>query len=320
MVVNGNTLEIYTGGKDISLDITEYFKSLSITDAKGKNSDSFMMTLADPLGKLTEPDTWKTLEFHINGINKGAFEVNELSGDIHTNEIEISGTAITTKGGLKVRKSRSFDAITIGDIVKQIAGEHDFDPVIDDVLSVVDLGHINQVKESDLNLLTRIASDHAAMFKAAHGKMVFINRDTATNKDGEDLPVMEISDPRKTSGRWSRKRRDKVGSVKAEWFNEDTNKVEYEYHGEDEPVQELNDRYKSKELAKSAALSEFNRLNKMDRSLNISIPLDVKYIAGCNANISNHGLINGVWGIESMTHSMSVTGYDLTSIELVRPD
>lgn len=318
-MVNETTLEITSGGKDVTKSILPFFKSLTLTDKKGIESDSCLLAISDPALVLGEPESLVELSFTVNGIDKGIFEINEISGDIKTGDLEISGTALLTKGNLKIARSRSFEPLTIKALVTQIANEHGYDPIIGADIADISLSHINQVKESDLNLLTRIAEDYDATFKISHKRFVFIGADTGKNANGDDLPVMPINDPEITVGRWAAKKREKVGGVKVGWLNEATNQMDYETIGSS-PYKEINRQMKNKSEAANLAKSEFNKLEKMDRSLSINIPLEVLYVAGCKANISNHGSINGEWLIESFVHTITLDSFDSTSITLAKSD
>lgn len=311
------SLEFSVNNKNVTDKILKFFTSLTLTDKKGTDSDSVLLNISDTKKELGEPESLVNLSVTVNGLDKGTFEVNDTSGDIHTGEIEISGTAMETRGGIKLAKSRTFELLTVSDLVSQIAGEHGYTPVIGDDVSSINLGHINQDKESDLNLLTRLASDNNATFKISHERLLFIGADTGRNATGDDLPIMIIDDPATTSGRWSSVKRDKITGVKVGWFNDAENDIQFEEIGS-LPFKELKRQGRDKEEAMSLATSEFKRQSKGGRSLELSIPLNVKYIAGCKVDISNHGFIDGEWMIESMTHNISLSSYDNTLISLVQ--
>lgn len=322
VIDNGrNTVDIIANGESIASVMTKYFKSITITDNSGSNSDAMTLSLVDPNLDLNEPESWSTLRILINGIDKGTFEVNDISGDIHGGAYDISGTAITTNNELKSVRSRSFEAITLGDLASSIASEHGFNSAIDSELGLIQLGHVNQVKESDLNLLTRLSEDNAATFKASHGRLVIKKRDEAKALNGDSLPVMAINNPKFTKGRWTKKRREAAGTVKAAWLNEERNLPEYAFAGSGTPIKEMNIQFKTKDEAQRAADSHLRKLNNLSGELSITMPLDVRYIAGCSAAISNHGkAVNGEWLIESFEHTVSADSYDVTVIKMKKPE
>lgn len=322
VISNGrNTVDIIANGKSIASVMARYFKSITISDNSGTASDAMRLSLVDPNLELNEPESWKSLKILINGIDKGTFEVNDISGDIHGGTYEVSGTAITTNSEFKSIRSRSFEGVTLGDLAALIASEHGFSAVIDSELGGVSLGHVNQVMESDLNLLTRLCEDNAAVFKVTHERLVIKKRDESKGTDGSDLPVMPIDNPKLTNGTWSKKKRDAVAQVKAAWLNEGTNLIEYETAGVGTPIKEVPTQFKSKDEAARAAKSHLAKLNNLSAELTMSTPLDVRFVAGCSALISNHGAaVNGEWLIESFEHTVSADSYDLTVIKMKKPE
>ncbi|AUR88226.1 coil containing protein [Vibrio phage 1.111.B._10N.286.45.E6] len=322
VIDNGrNTVDIIANGKSIATLMAKYFKSITIADNSGTTSDSMRLSLVDPNLEINEPESWKSLNILINGIDKGTFEINDISGDIHGGTYEISGTAITTNSELKSVRSRSFEGVTFGDLATSIASEHGFSVAIDSDVGSIALGHVNQVMESDLNLLTRIAEDNAAVFKVTHERLVIKKRDEAKGVNGDSLPVMILDNPKVTAGQWSKKKRDAVAQVKAAWLNEGTNLIEYETAGVGTPIKEVPIQFKNKDEASRAAKSHLAKLNNLSAELTMSMPLDVRFVAGCSADISNHGkAVNGEWLIESFEHTVSADSYDLTILKMKKPE
>ncbi len=72
--------------------------------------------------------------------------------------LTIRAHAAEMLGGLKAPRTRSWSAYTIGDLVGTIAGRHGLEPRVDPALRDVVLPHVDQVDESDLSLLRRLAS------------------------------------------------------------------------------------------------------------------------------------------------------------------
>ena len=319
VIDNGkNTVEIYADGNNITGGIHEFFQSITVTDKKGISSDALRMVLTDPRQKMAEPETWKTLTVLINGVNLGDFEINEISGDIVTREIEVSGTAIDTQSMLKAKRSRSFEPGPLEKVVKKIAGDSGYTPEIGKAIGSIALEHINQVQQSDLSLLTDLAKKYGGIFKVASRRMVVTN-DDATDTSGQPLPTMPINDPTQTDGRWTSTRRNKFKSVKAQWFDETINRPRYEKAGSGDPCDEIKKRFRSQEEAAHAAASKMKEYSKHDKKLSLTMPLNIDYAAGCPAQISNHGPeIDGEWYVEKMEHTVSVSAYDTTSIELVK--
>lgn len=317
--INGNTVDLEVGGDNVTLSVSKYFSSITVNDNKEGVSDSFTLTLNDPRGEIVKPSRFKTMSVFINGVNKGDYEINSIGGNIHNTIINISGTSIPMSNSLRKPTSNSFTDISLEKLSDTIAKKNGLQSVVDVDLKGIIFDQINQVKESDLNLLSRLASDQSASMKVTKNHIVITKRDVANKVNGDALPIMPINDPSVTNGSWEEKSSEASGTIKASWLNENTNLEVYEKDGEGEPVTELPDRYATKKECIAAIKSARGKSDKSEISISLTIPLNVYYIAGCQAEIKNHtSIINGICEIESFSHTVSVSGYDMTSIKMVK--
>ena len=315
---NKTELSITANGSEIMGTLLPFFESLTITDKKGGTADSLNLELSDPHEKLAPIDTLKSLSIHINGVNKGIFEVQGVSEDFH-GSISITGSAIKMGGNFKSLKDRDFDDQTIGSIVDLISKENGYTATVSDSLKGVFIGHINQIKESDLNLLTRLAKDNDAYFKPTHDRILFTNKSDTVTTGGDKLPSLILADKSTVTGRRERNKREQDGTVIARYLNEMTNLNKSVSVGSGQPETTLPDLYKSESEAMSAAKSALKAKNANDESLNINIPLNVDYVAGCGCVLAFGGKFDGSYTIEEMRHTVSVSGFDSTSMILKKP-
>ncbi len=195
------TFQITAAGKDITGDISSRLVSLDVTDTIDETSDSLNITLEDTTQSLALPKSGAKLEVSIgyNGLNTrlGAFVCDEVTVEGPPDTIQITGSStpfVDDRGGggqasFTSRKSRSWDDKTIGDIVATIAGECGLEPVVDKDLKDITVEHIDQVSESDANLLIRLARDYGGILKPADGKLVFASDDGGKTTSGKALEL-----------------------------------------------------------------------------------------------------------------------------------
>ena len=74
-------------------------------------------------------------------------------------------------------------------IVQTIAGECGLQPVVDKTLESIAIPHIDQVGESDANLLIRIARRYGAALKPADGRLVLAAEQGGVTTSGKALSV-----------------------------------------------------------------------------------------------------------------------------------
>ncbi len=120
-----------------------------------------------------------TVELGYEGLGRvrmGRYAVDEveLSGPPAT--LTVRGTAADMRSGAKQRKTRSWEGVTIGGLVRTIAGEYDLTPRVTRGLAGVRLPHLDQTDESDLHLLTRLGERYDAAARAGGGRLVFARR------------------------------------------------------------------------------------------------------------------------------------------------
>ncbi|MCR2730891.1 contractile injection system protein, VgrG/Pvc8 family, partial [Salmonella enterica] len=68
-------------------------------------------------------------------------------------------------GDVLNQKSRSWDDVSLGDIVKTVASDNGLIPKVAGALANIAVGHLDQVNESDAALMTRLASRFNAISK-----------------------------------------------------------------------------------------------------------------------------------------------------------
>lgn len=83
-------------------------------------------------------------------------------------------------GDVTSQKTRSWDNLRLADIVKTVATDNGLIPRVADALKDIHINHIDQVAESDANLLARLARDYNAVSKPSGGYWLFTAGATAT--------------------------------------------------------------------------------------------------------------------------------------------
>jgi len=102
---------------------------------------------------------------------------------------------------LQSQKTRSWSGVSLGDIVKSISAEHQLTAGIPDELANIRIEHIDQLGESDMNLLTRLAERYGAVSKVTHDSWVITPRVSVTTVGGTPLKKYLIM--REMVGNWS---------------------------------------------------------------------------------------------------------------------
>ena len=171
---------------------------LTVTDEAGEQSDSAEIRFDDRDSRIKLPPTGAYLEISVgwdteNLTKMGRYAVDEFELSRPSAAIAIRAKGADMHSGLKAQKTRSWDEISIGDLVGGIAADHGLEPRVGDSLRGIRIRHLDQADESDLHLLTRLAGHSDGVAKPASGTFLFVRRGHARSASGTLMPVIRIS-------------------------------------------------------------------------------------------------------------------------------
>ena len=315
--------KVIANSEDITAKIRDRLLRLAVHDAAGLESDTLTLTLDNRDDAVTFPATGAALEGWLGDKNtpleyKGLYEVDELEDSLDTDELTIHGKAARMKGSLKAPKDASYDDVTFGDLVEQIAQAHGYEAAISDTLAAVMFPHIDQKGESDLNLLSRLARDNNAIAKPVNDKLVVLPKSQAKSVTGKDLPALTLSDRSNSSGRVSIHERTDYQAVTAYWFDEAKQMREPVTVGSGEPVYTMRDNYTDEDKAKNAAAGKLEDLRRGKASLTLTRPLTPTIMPEGVITLTNHKpSVNGDWTVEDVDHVIESGGVSYSSMRCV---
>ncbi len=161
--------QIIADGTDVTRKFQDRLISLTIVDEAGQKSDTAEIKIDDRDHLVALPETGARLKIALGFVGQlveiGTYVVDDISGEITPATMTISAKAANMLGGIRARKTRSWQKKTVGDIVKKIAGEHGLKPVVSNSLKSHFHAYQAQTSESDLNFLTRLAKGLDAVAK-----------------------------------------------------------------------------------------------------------------------------------------------------------
>lgn len=307
---------IAKGVQDITGTVASRLLSLEITDKAGVESDRLTVTLDDRDQLLNIPQTGDPLEVFLGYlpgtlVRMGKFFVDETRLEGPDRKMTISANAIDMTSGIKSPKERSFDNITLGDLTNTIAGDNSLIPAIPGTLASHPLTHVDQ-SESDLQLISRVASEHGATVKVSDGRLVVAERAGGKTASGGDLPRAIISASDCASWSCTITERGRYKSAIAKYQDYLGGEQKEAIAGDGEPSLTLRNSYLDEQEAAQAAKSKLAVSNRGTRKVQISGLIgDPTMGAERLATIS--GFRDEVDGsdyvVDSVTHSFSDGGY-----------
>lgn len=319
---------VVANNEDITGKIQSRLISLRLVDEAGVQSDTLEITLADhdAANTIQMPSTGAEIRVSLgydgSAREMGLFIVDEVEISGPPRQMRISAHASPhdqTPGGIKAlqtQHSRSWpDGATIGDIVKKCASDAGLEPAVSDGLASIELPHIDQSNESDMNLLTRIARDHGAVAKPGGGRLLMVRRGESKSASGKSLSAITLTPQDVTHWSALYSKRDPAGSVIATYRDHAKSEDVEVVVGDGEPVRRLPHTYSRASSARRAAQSALKQTDRAGKSLRCTLPGNPALIAETPLNLTRfRDGANGTWTITRATHDVSQRGY-ICSVE-----
>lgn len=307
--------------------------SVRVTDTAGIISDTAEITFANvsALNRFSMPEPGAEVKIALGYLfgfrDMGVFVADEIeeSGPPRritaTCRAKAQGETPNGMAPINQQKTRSWPAgLTLKAIAAKIAADNGLKPAITAAAAAIVPGHIDQIDESDIAVLTRIAFAHDLIAKPAGGRLFLGRRADAITASGQPMPVTTLLQSSVT--RWSMRRSlgEAVGTVIAT-YRDIENGTDTEIKvGDGEPTRRLRQRFRSEDEARTAAAAEARRADRAVESLEIGMPGDPSIIAESKVVPLNFSsAASGEWVVETASHEVSDAGYS-TSITAQRPE
>ncbi|MGZ4954450.1 MAG: contractile injection system protein, VgrG/Pvc8 family [Methylobacter sp.] len=309
--------KILADGADITARINQRLISIKTTDEAGFKSDISTIDLDDRDGLIELPRKGVKLEIYLGyeqtGLSKiGIYTVDEISLSGFPESLSISAKAADMQGSLKEQKTRSFDNVTLGDLVDTIAGEHGLTGKTVADLASVQLEHVDQTQESDLHLLTRLAKQYNGVAKVTNDYLILAKAGESKSVSGANLAQITINKTEVSGYHCSITDRGKYAAVTATYHDKQTGQNIAVSTGEEKPAYTLRHTYDNQQQALEAAQAKKAALDQGTATVDISLSVGNASLFA-EAPLVLTGFRTGITGPEWTTtrveHSFSKSGF-----------
>lgn len=197
-------------GIDQTAQVEQRLISLSMTDKRGTEADELSITLSDHDGALPLPKDgneirlWLAMPETGDMIDKGTFTIDQAEHSGTPDQLQIRAKSADFKSSLKVKRSDSYHQHKLGEIAQTVAKRHDLILAIDTTTAALMIDHIDQHRESDINLLTRLCEDHDLICTIKAGRLIIKPIGNAKAPSGVALGQITITRQSGDSHRYSR--------------------------------------------------------------------------------------------------------------------
>ncbi len=300
------SFKLLANDKDITEHLQKNLISLSFKDEAGIISDEITLEVVGEFKRPKYQDKLKLwLGYKESGLwYCGCFAVQTSERTLHTTNI--TATGVDFSGTLKQKKNRSWEKVSLKEIVERIAKEHSLSYKAD--FGEVKILYAAQHNESDLNFLKRFAKAHEAVFSIKDNQILFLRK-----AESEKLPLARIDLNEVESFSIKHSNKTSYASAKAIWHDTKENKIKEVIVGSGEPQLRIEHSFKDSAEAKLRAEAKLKSANAGIVSGNLTI-YGSKIYAGGKLELSNAKEDNGIYHIKSVTHTLNANGF-ITSVE-----
>lgn len=327
-------VSVIANGTDITASISARLSSLRLTDGTGYESDEVEIILADtePTNPVRKPPVGAELQIYLGydgaGTNLGTYVCDEveIAGWPATMTIRCRSAIYAPTPGGKIGLQTQFTQIwkpgtTIGALVQTVAKRHGMEAAVSSSLASIQLPHIAQDAESDLNLLTRLAQQYDAVFKVAGGQLLFYLRGTGLAVSGQALPTIAVQARDVTDFSFCEQTRGTAGTIVAFYYDKAGAKKHVVSVGEGDPVKQIRYHFPDQAAALSAAKALLAQSARAQTQISFSLPGDPAYQAEAPLTISGfHPDIPESWVISQVEHSIDKDSGYICYIEALLPN
>ncbi|MEX3924418.1 contractile injection system protein, VgrG/Pvc8 family [Paraburkholderia sp. BR10936] len=305
---------VTANGSDLTATIADRLVSLSITDETDESADVLEIVLADhdPNAPIALPPTGALLTVALGygsaDTDMGGYIVDDisLSGPPEQMTIRAKSAAFDENNNgpyhLQTQVTRHWaDKTTIGAMVQKIASEHGMTAQIAASLASIQLPHTEQVDESDLNLLARLAPEYDAVVKPKGSVLLFMQRGAELSVSGQALPATVAEKVDCTTWHYNVQRREGAGTVVTKFRAFKEKQIHYIAAGSGNPVKRIKQMFTNRAEALAAAKAELRKRRRAAQRMDLTFPgvagiqaQSAFYLSGFRSDIPARWLVSRV--------------------------
>ncbi|MFC3549442.1 phage late control D family protein [Lysobacter cavernae] len=311
-------------GKDLTDRIKPRLLDLTLTEARGGEADQLDLRIHDHDGRMALPKRGVELSVEIGWadagrVKKGTFRVDEVEHSGAPDVITIRARSADLTHPLRTRRERSWHQVTLGDVVRNLAGEHGLQARIAPALASVTIAHLDQTGESDVNLLSRLGQRYDAVATVKAGSLLFMPIGSGTTANGTPLPAALITRRDGDSHRYSLADRDTYSGVRAYWNNKPGANRKSVLVGDSGNAKRLRETYNSEVEAKEHAKAAWQRIQRGAATMAYTLALgraDLYPEQKLRLRDFKPEIDDTAWLIAKATHNITGSGGFTTQLEL----
>ncbi len=311
---------ITANSSDVTKTLMDRVSSVDVIQHSGHTGDSCILVLDDHReSRMQLPKPGDTIGVTLGYqqselVNHGEYEVAEYTLTGNRDTLTIYANKLNWSSGLKAPKHRSWPStadapLLLKKVVNDIAGMHGLSAKISPQLGSIELPAIMQ-SESDMQLLTKLASYYDATTKVVEGLLIFVLRGNGLSRTGSPLPVVDITHKQLIKWNMLSSQQPNYQSCRAYYHDIINAERKMEQAGSGSPCFELSYSLADKATAKWAAQSRLNDFKRNTNTFTATLVGEADLMAGGVVTLADvRAGIDGSWFLTKVHHRIDSTGY-----------
>jgi phage protein D len=311
--------KVLANGQDITALLADRLESLQVVDKAGLDSDELTITLDDRDGAVALPARGAVLEVSLGyaetGLTRiGRYRVDEVKSSGPPQQVSFSGRPADMSGQIKQVRRGAWEAVSLERIVQAVAARNQLQAVCKVKATVA---RADQMNESDLHFITRLARQYDATATVKGGKLLVLPRGgQAQSVSGKVLPTMVLQRRDITSWQFTASDRNASGGAVVRHHDQATGRTRSVRvagaDGSAAPAQVVRHAAASPGTAAAQAKAAGARAYRSEVTMNLVLPGRADIVA--ERTLRTQGIKDGVdhlWTVDSVTHEFSSAGWAL---------
>ena len=315
------TFRIVADGADITSLINDRLLLLRTTDKPGVESDDFELRVDDRDSAVSLPSRGASIEIFLGYIGTaltrlGRYTVDEVELSGPPDTLVIRGKASDMRGSGKTTRSGSWEGVSLGSIVNDVAARNGWLPICP---VTTEVPRADQLSESDFNFITRLAKQYDCTAKVADGMLLVMPRQAGQSASGKLLGAVTLT--RSDVSRWQFRLADRSAHKAVITKHQDPNTGQLQIitiNNEDAPeglppVHTDRHIYPNKSAAEQAAKARLTAFNRSTAAVRLEMPgrTDLFAERSINAQGFKAGL-DGQYLVDSVEQVFTHSGWSTT--------
>lgn len=305
--------KIEIDGTDVTSNFSDRALSIQVSMQDGTESDTARISVDNRDFVIERPRHGVLMRIWLGYMETGliycgSYEVDgsSISGPPHT--LSVSGRSAGMRTTVKEHRTESYVDMTVGDIVKKIAGRHNLSATLIGNVASIKLPRLDQVLRSDLHILSKLARDTGAMFKIADRQLIF------AEEGSSPAPLVQLVETDLIRYQFDIEDRPRHKDVKARWYDSEKGEeiTEVAENGPGEATFWIRHLFNSKDEAKKAIDSKMRNLRQAEGTCSVTISGRPEMDAGGKMAIDLAPGTEGPWLITGVDHNYDGGGIQTT--------